>query len=68
MVVVAMPFTFFLSVSLSLAMSDHESKMHQLQSLIEQLPQVNKETLKKLISHLLKLVETPIPCYEQSFL
>ena len=35
-------------------MNDHESQMHQLQSLIEQLPDVNRLTLKRLTNHLLK--------------
>lgn len=35
-------------------MTDHEDQMYQLQSLIEQLPDVNRETLKKLTGHLLK--------------
>ena len=39
-------------------MTDHETKLHQLQSLIEQLPPVNKETLKRMINHLLKYVMT----------
>ena len=30
--------------------------MYQLQSLIDQLPEVNRETLKRLIGHLLKYV------------
>ena len=34
--------------------SGHENQMYQLQSLIDQLPDVNKETLKRLIGHLLK--------------
>ncbi len=36
--------------------SDHESQMYQLQSLIEQLPPVNRETLRRVAGHLKKLV------------
>ena len=45
------------SVSLSLSFpesSDHEQQLYQLQSLIEQLPEVNRETLKRVIGHLTK--------------
>ncbi len=34
--------------------TDHEQLLYQLQSLIEQLPEVNRETLKRLVCHLRK--------------
>ncbi|XP_019855674.1 PREDICTED: arf-GAP with Rho-GAP domain, ANK repeat and PH domain-containing protein 1-like isoform X1 [Amphimedon queenslandica] len=37
--------------------SGHENQMYQLQSLIDQLPDVNRETLKRLIGHLLKVIQ-----------
>ena len=43
---------FFLFIS----ETDHESQLYQLQSLIEQLPVVNKDTLKRIVGHLKKLV------------
>lgn len=41
-------------VVLCVVMTDHEEQMYQLQSLLDQLPEVNRETLKKLTAHLLK--------------
>uniref|UniRef100_A0A1X7TTF8 Uncharacterized protein n=2 Tax=Amphimedon queenslandica TaxID=400682 RepID=A0A1X7TTF8_AMPQE len=37
--------------------SGHENQMYQLQSLIDQLPDINRETLKRLIGHLLKVIQ-----------
>jgi hypothetical protein len=44
----------FLQASL---MTDHENQMYQLQTLLDQLPEVNRETLKKVIGHLLKVIQ-----------
>ena len=38
--------------------SDHEAQMYQIQALIDKLPEVNKETLKRVIGHLRKYVYT----------
>ncbi len=37
--------------------SDHEAQMYQIKSLIDQLPPVNKETLKRIIGHLRRWVD-----------
>ena len=36
----------------SLAESEHEARMYQIKGLIDKLPDVNKETLKRIIGHL----------------
>ena len=43
-----------LTVRMLVVMTDHEEQMYQLQSLLDQLPEINRETLKKLTAHLLK--------------